>query len=298
MKLPISIPIPDGFLKAETRCGYAISEKQKKIWAVELDLLSRLLQVCEKHNIKAIVYAGTLLGAIRHGGFIPWDDDLDVAMDRDNFNKLCSVACQEFSEPYFFQTALTDRKRFISEARLRNSRTTACVKGQETVDYNNGIYIDVHVIDGIVARGWRRTFQNVAKRVLRKGLVLYYQDDVGNLVYAIARLLFRTFSYESVYNMYQRVLAMYTKSSEWLGLVTHGDWFMDRYYLSKKDLDCITAHDFEGISVPIPCNYDDILTRTYGDYMTFPPEVSRGAWHEGRIFFDPDSSYLDVLRGR
>ena len=108
MALPIKCKLPDGFLAPEDRDGYHIVEKQKKIWAVELDLLKEFFRVCRKYDIKAHVCLGTLLGAVRHKGFIPWDDDVDVWMTRAEFRRFESVAAREFSHPYFFQTLKTD----------------------------------------------------------------------------------------------------------------------------------------------------------------------------------------------
>ena len=85
---PISIKLPDGFLNAEERCGFVVNSRQKRVFAVQLDLLEKFFEVCRKHDIRAVAFAGTLLGAVRHRGFIPWDDDADVCMDRANFEKL------------------------------------------------------------------------------------------------------------------------------------------------------------------------------------------------------------------
>lgn len=78
----------DKFFEAEERCGYHISEKMKKVWAVELKLLDYFDQLCREHNLRYYIAYGTLLGAVRHQGFIPWDDDIDVVMFRDDYEKL------------------------------------------------------------------------------------------------------------------------------------------------------------------------------------------------------------------
>ena len=89
----IKIDLPDRFLDAEVRDGYQVTSEMKRIWAVELDLLCEFQRVTDKYGIKYIAEGGTMLGAVRHGGFIPWDDDVDIMMMRDDYDKLCNIAC-------------------------------------------------------------------------------------------------------------------------------------------------------------------------------------------------------------
>jgi len=90
----------------EVRCGYKVSSEMKKIWSIELDLARKLKEVCEKYHLRFYMQAGTLLGAVRHQGFIPWDDDMDFVMPREDFDILESIAHKEFTEPYFLQTMI------------------------------------------------------------------------------------------------------------------------------------------------------------------------------------------------
>ena len=102
--IELDIRLPEQFLNEEIRYGYTITRQMKEVWAVELDLLNKLLEVCKKHNISVFASGGTMLGAVRHKGFIPWDDDIDMMMFREDYEKLCLVAPLEFRYPYFFQT--------------------------------------------------------------------------------------------------------------------------------------------------------------------------------------------------
>ena len=145
----LKIQLPKYYLEEEIRCDYRVTSDTKKQWAVCLDLLAEFDRVCTENNIQYFAGYGTLIGAMRHGGFIPWDDDIDLVMPRIEYEKLRKIAPTEFRQPYFFQTEETDIGFSRPFARLRNSNTTAIQKIEDygSVIYNQGIFIDVFPLD-------------------------------------------------------------------------------------------------------------------------------------------------------
>lgn len=301
-----NLQFPDEFFKEEVRCEYVVTEKLKKIWAVEIDLLNELLSVCKKHDIKVIVYAGTLLGAIRHKGMIPWDDDIDVALTRPEYEKLCKIAPNEFKHPYFFQNAKTDKRFFCGYSRLRNSLTTGLIKEMETTEYNNGIYIDVFVLDGYIEDDYKLGKQmhdiKVSERIVNAYTYQYYTKNplkiaIKAVVFSLLRLTYcKKVPYDKHVERYNSILSRYTAETDRLTLMTHNMNFIPKYWLRKRDFDDIIYVDFENIKVPVPRNYDSVLRHTYGNYKDFPPVEKRGKWHEGIIKFDPDIPYVDFIK--
>jgi len=294
--------IPANFFDAEERCGYLVTSRMKRIWGVQLELLRELLRVCKKHDIKAAVSCGTLLGAIRHRGYIPWDDDIDVSLTRENYEKLLSYA-SEFKEPYFLQTALSDRRYMLGYARLRHSNTTGLIVGNESPDYHNGIYIDVFVLDGYIASALKYKLQRKIMGKLWKNARRYYEPTEGLkwtrklVTYLTRRTLCRLVSYETMVGLYQKTLAMYSGGeTEFFTLLTHSkeEQWINR--CTKAEMDDLIEVPFEYLEVPVPRNYDAILKRIYGDYMAFPPPEKRGNWHEGILIFDPDVPYKEYMQ--
>lgn len=306
MSLPIRIKLPEHFLKEEMRCGYQVSEKLKKIWAVELDLLDQILSICKKHKINVQLGFGSLLGAVRHKGFIPWDDDLDVWMSRAEYIRFCDAVKSELEYPYFFQTAETDRDYFIPYGRLRNSETTAAITGYDEVTYNNGIYVDVYVLDGLVdspglflRQKRRRQFYDLLLRILARRVAF-----TGNAMDLLACLLriFRPivllFGFDKIYKRYVGQISRYNSTADRISPI-FSSVYSKRFYLSNDEYLNTEWIDFEGfLKVPIPRLYDGVLSRLYGKYMEFPPVEERGKWHEGIVRFEPEIPYEAYLGDR
>ena len=99
--VPINLDYDPSFLEEEVREDYLVSSKMKKLWLVELDILNKFVQVFDKYDITYFADAGTLLGAVRHGGYVPWDDDIDIILLRKDFDRFLEVAETEFQYPYY-----------------------------------------------------------------------------------------------------------------------------------------------------------------------------------------------------
>ncbi len=289
----------DDFLKEEVRDGYSVTAETKKLWSVQMDLLQKLQNVCEKHEIKMFVIWGTLLGAVRHKGFIPWDDDLDVAMGREDFDKLCRVAGEAFDEPYFFQTADNDRKFFIGYARLRNSETTGIIKQNWSEEYNNGVYIDIYPLDGYTDSGIKRKIQFFMRDYYTALAVSYYREQyppnfLWRFVTKMVHLYSRLYRYDSLLKKHYKWCTKYSKNARCIGLLYHHS-LCKKYYFEAKYAEETIKLPFEDMLVPVPKGYDKILENVYGDYMKFPPVEERGMWHDDQIIYDCNQSYKEYF---
>ena len=290
---------PD-FFKPEIRCGFEVTEKRKKIWAVEIDLLRQFDFVCKKHDIKYFLLFGSLLGAIRHKGFVPWDDDVDVGMLRPEYDRFMSLAA-EFETPYFFQTPITDFGHGYSHIQLRNSYTTAAASQFRYQGFNLGIFIDILAIDefddGVEGElvfnrinrmqmdnsTWMRSTnpELCEKDKLRVQEYLSRKRDPISDYHEIEKLS-KTFNGQGLKHMCVTSTTTYGFRRD----IFSADDFMD-----------VECFDFEGFKFSVPSRWDNVLKVTYGDYRQLPPIEQRGRWHN-TIEFDPDTPYTEYLKVR
>ena len=130
--------LPENFWNEEIRDEYLVSAEMKKVWAIEMDLYREVTRVLNKFNLRYFTDGGTTLGGVRHKGFIPWDDDLDICVPREDYEKLHQLA-SEFKSPYFLQSTVTDPEYGYSFMRLRNSNTSVVVKPFTHAKFNQRI---------------------------------------------------------------------------------------------------------------------------------------------------------------
>ena len=150
-------------LEEEMICDHLVTADVKRLWAVEMDLAQQLRAICEKHNIRYYAGGGTLLGAVRHQGFIPWDDDMDFLMLKKDYDRFCEVAAKELKEPYCFQSS-------FAMSRIRNSNTTGCtmVEMKNALPSTNlGIFIDIFPLLSIPDNRFLRRIHGLQVYVMR-----------------------------------------------------------------------------------------------------------------------------------
>lgn len=289
-------------LNEEIIDGHLVTAETKKLWAVEIDLANKLFEVCDKYNLKVWAAAGTLLGAVRHKGFIPWDDDMDFEMMRDDFNKLMEIGPTEFKEPYFFQSIYTDDIGG-GVIHIRNSNTTMLENGYEHYKKKNfGCAIDVFVLD--VVPNDKKTFNKVYRKVgLMRRMVNNYKIFKSDFYKGKTRLfnLFTGlfFTIVDIYRFDEKIVRLLsrpqTKTNKYITAIEYSigmgrsiekvklypkEWYNEIIYLP-----------FFEYSIPAPIQYHKVLTCLFGDYMT---PIKGGANH---TFFlvDCNRSYKEVL---
>lgn len=259
----------------ETPESYNIIDLQR----AELEVLREFDRVCKKLKVRYLIFSGTLLGAVRHKGFIPWDDDIDMVMFRNDFEVFCKNAPSEIHERYFLQTLRTDSEFPNVHAKLRDSHTTLIEECNAHRNMNHGIYIDIFPLDGVpndpIIRniGWN-LISVIGKLALLKltctgdfTLRMKIFKGVSHLIPLSGRSLSLIYSglCKCVDINRAENVAFSTWPSDGLSHTVYPkDWFFDEVLL-----------DFEGMRLPSPKMYDLILTQLYGNYMELPPEDKR-----------------------
>ena len=254
-------------LLEETRSGYVVSAQMKKVWAVQMKLLNKLLEVCGNHQLRVWADGGTLLGTVRHKGYIPWDDDIDLVMLRDDYDKLVRLASKEFSHPFFFQCAYTEKFYPRGHAQLRMDGTSAILPYPEFVNTHQGIFIDIFPFDAVPD-----------DPVAQKELIAKRNDRMAAMLASGARpsLSHLGRSYRNLKNRL-RFKDLYFQFDEMLrenkiednAVVSCLSFKVDPDHLfrDKHWYDSTLYMPFEDIMIPVPVGYHQILQLQYGDYM-------------------------------
>jgi len=254
----------------------------------QLNILKDFIKVCKKNNLRYYLVSGSCLGAVRHKGFIPWDDDIDVGMPREDYNKLVTLQ-SDFQERYFIQTYKTDKKYLYNFAKIRDCETTYIENNFMTTQINHGVWLDVFPLDGfsyeyedsekfekVVRRTWRRTILGYPWNLRRKFSKRTFFKDLGLNIVALLTFWTNVGQYrnKSVEKMLTKI--PYDKAK------TVGNHYGIYYKKEAMPIEWFgegAKATFEGVEVIIPKEYDKYLTKLYKDYMTPPPPEKRIGHH-------------------
>ena len=261
----------------------------REIQEESLKILMFVDDVCNKLNLNYCIMYGTLIGAIRHNGFIPWDDDIDIAMNRADYLKLQEYFVEHKDElkPYEFFSKETRDKYPYMIGRICN--TDFIMKSEIEDDYGMGTFIDLYPMDG--AGNGRSIIPFLKSRLFSsmyymKSRTRYLPSETKslNLLKKIIFHFVHLFSYNFLRkNLEKLVYCFDYDKSTYVAQMDCLSGGKKNMYL-KKDLEDTCYHQFEGNQVKIPKNYDTILRQLYGDYMKLPPENERIGHHFYKIY--------------
>ena len=231
---------------------------------------------------------------MRHGGFIPWDDDLDVGMYREDYTKFMELAPSLLPEGIFLQNYKTDPGAPFVFAKLRNSNTTFIETPISKFRMNHGIYIDIFPLDGCPKGKYAKKHLAVMKKIFMWKTLCGYdlkRRCRSSLIYACLRLLGYHKRTSKTLAKYEALISRYKVDDSDI-ICSHGNRYGVKDYMPKEYYGDGAYVMFEGIRVRIPEKYDEYLTRLYGDWRTPPPVEERNNIHRCNVR-DTEKPYTD-----
>lgn len=262
-------------------------EEFRHFQLIQIPLLQELDRVCRKNNIKYSISGGTLIGAVRHKGYIPWDDDADVMMLREEYEKFKKVTDQLDPKICYFQDHDTDNKYIWGYAKLRRTGTKFIRCGQAHLGHQTGVSIDIFPLDDVPNSTIGRMWQDFRLWRMRKRLwakVAKYTEPNW-----FKRMWYKAISHTNPDRIFKKVNKMAAKSRNDNGKEVRcllfpsiGKMYVKnplrvRYSMPKSWFLDVVEYPFENIVVYGTRDYDAALKYQYRDYMTLPPEDKRDA---------------------
>lgn len=265
-----------------------MNNKLRKLQFLEIELLDEFVRICDKYNLTYYLYYGTLLGAVRHKGFIPWDDDTDVVMPRRDFECFRKVAPKELSSDFFFHDNNVDPNNPSGLIRIRKNNTVYADEMSLRLNLMHyGIWIDIYPLDNVKSPKSPLFKFQIFLRTFLKPIV--FHRSLKNLRgLPLIRKIIHYLSCIFPTKIWSQIRdALYKLNSD-----DTSDYCINFYSTYKIKNDLMPKEvfypsikvEFEGRKFNVPCHWNYVLKQIYGDYMTLPPEEKRTIYHNPSVW--------------
>lgn len=269
----------------------------KQVQEKQYEILKEVDRICRKNNIKYHLYAGTLLGAIRHNGFIPWDDDIDIAMKREEYEKFLKVVITDLDNRFFIQHFSTDKNSIIPFIKIRMNNTTFLEKESKNIKMHQGIFIDIFPLDKVIngKSSFKYKINILRIKILFKIMInahgsIVYNKKIGILnIFKIPIKIFKIFPARLFNRKINSLSQKYSDANSiyYSNLSNSVDKTqLKRFMMNEDELEKFLNWRFIYDEFPITELYDQVLTRCYGDYLSYPPKEMQVPHHGTIISFD------------
>lgn len=278
---------PKKFFEAEMRDGFMIPEMMKRAWAAEMEILQIVADICKKHDIPWFADSGTLLGAVRHKGYIPWDDDIDISLKRPDYNRLIELLPDELPDGIVLIGMYAKEERLQNAAFYPNIRVIADDLYWNFPDYLKRFHgfpffcvgIDIFPLDylprdsslakhqkELMEKIWPLTMEFNPEKNCRISKYEKWIKEI-ELLCNVSLPRDKTIA-NCLWKLYDSVSSQYSQDDA-DNMTLYDFWLTNpKYYFNKSCYDSVEFLPFENITLPVPIGYDEVLTALYNDYMT------------------------------
>ena len=271
-----------------------IEQKIEQVWKVEQEILDVIHSVCTEHGLRYSLAYGTLIGAVRHGGFIPWDDDIDLVMPREDYEKLLSIWNDAAPEGYILQNIRTNPDYTNTFSKIRKNHTTFLQDDAEREkEYHKGVFVDIFPGDRVAPGKLPRMMQYVACAIN----LLYtrgYSSGSAGVIGMVERILLAMPKgvRPAMRNATEKFIRRWNGREEL-------QWFFPSTIVAARKYHAATLFEEQkqiqycGKQYWCVADYDAFLRVEYGDYMQLPPEEER-VWKHHPILIDFEHNYEEL----
>lgn len=248
----------------------------RELQIMKLNVLKNVDQICKKNDIQYFLAYGTLLGAVREKGFIPWDEDIDLWMTRDNYKRFCEVAQKDLNETYYLQTFATDKYYFTGIARICINNTYRGNGIFDKYEFHKGTFIDIFPLDKAPTDDDTCNKHYKKCRRLYRAMEFCLSNSRSGKIWKLPikrtlQFMLRAIPIDVYKRRLEEELQRYNVDEAPNYIDCNAGYQIERVIYPKKLFQNTVYMKFEDGEFPCPAGYDELLTHIYGDYMTPPP---------------------------